>query len=523
MFEMSNTSTYLIIFGIMCYVAFVTIQGFGNFKKTSGSSEAFFSADRGISPVVLVFSTAVSVFSGLTIYGFPSSTYRDGIGFFSGTGSFIATLLIVVIGYRLWILGKEYGFTTPADFLRERYYSEGYGLFVAVLLVTFIVPYISLQVITIGDGITTTTNGMVPYVAAVFVASLLIGSHVISGGMKSVAWMDTFHLVLGAGAVAAVLFALRQIHFPNGGLTEAAKIVLDNPDTAAIMSHPGPRGVYTWKGTLNNALTGAIATVVWPHIFSRQYMAKSKDNFKVMAWCLPLVYTVVIGMLMIIGAVLAPAILGAGFENPDIIMPYLSTKYAPPIIAFISLLALFAFAVSTSESLLLSASSMASKDLYVHRKYEVKGMKVEDAKVVKISRIIVLVLMGAMMFIVLNKPAAITDYAYKLSSPFFAMTLPATLGGLFWRKGSKEGAIAGTVSGVVVVTLFTFFAKPPLGFSALLWGMFVNAVLYIAVSLVTKVPEEISRKYIDRINTIISSGQEIHDIVDSTVQKCKNA
>ena len=41
MFEMSNTSTYLIIFGIICYVAFVTIQGFGNFKKTSSSSEAF--------------------------------------------------------------------------------------------------------------------------------------------------------------------------------------------------------------------------------------------------------------------------------------------------------------------------------------------------------------------------------------------------------------------------------------------------------------------------------------------------
>ena len=67
MFEMSNTSIYLIIFGIICYVAFVTIQGFGNFKKTSGSSETFFSADRGISPVVLVFSTAVSVFSGLQI------------------------------------------------------------------------------------------------------------------------------------------------------------------------------------------------------------------------------------------------------------------------------------------------------------------------------------------------------------------------------------------------------------------------------------------------------------------------
>ena len=65
--------------------------------------------------------------------------------------------------------------------------------------------------------------------------------------------------------------------------------------------------------------------------------------------------------------------------------------------------------------------------------------------------------------------------------------------------------------------------KAPLGFSALLWGMFVNAVLYVGVSLITKVPEEISIKYIDRINTIISTGQEVHDIVDSTVKRTKNA
>ncbi len=520
-YDLSQMAKVLIVLGILAYVVFMTCQGMLNYKKTSKSSEAFFSADRGINPFVLVCSTAISVFSGLTFYGFPSSTYRNGIGFFSATGSFVAALMFVLIGYRLWLLGKEYGFTTPSDFLRSRYYSEGYGLFTAVLLVAFIIPYVALQLITIGDGIVTTTEGMVPYVGAVAIGTLCIGVHVLSGGMKSVAWMDTFHMILGLGALGLILVVLTKIHFPNGGLAEAAAIVQANPDTAPILGHPGPNGVFTWKGTLNNALTGAIATVVWPHIFARSYMAKSKQNFVVMSWALPLIYMVTIGILMIIGAVLAPAILGPNFANPDLIMPTLSTKYCPPIIAFISLLCLFAFAVSTSESLLLSASSMATKDLYIRQRFELRNREIDQAGVVRTSRIVVLVLMVGILYVVMLKPAYITDYAYRLSSPFFAMILPATVGGLFWRRGSKEGAFAGTIGGLIVVTLYTFVLPAPMGFSALLWGMAVNIVLYVGISMVTKVPEEISKKYIDRVNMVIATGRESNDVVDGVIAAAK--
>ena len=71
--------------------------------------------------------------------------------------------MFCVIGYRLWLLGKEYGFSTLVDFLRTRYYSEGYGIFVAILLISMIVPYVALQLITIGDGMNISTRGLMPY------------------------------------------------------------------------------------------------------------------------------------------------------------------------------------------------------------------------------------------------------------------------------------------------------------------------------------------------------------------------
>ncbi|WP_122641629.1 sodium:solute symporter family protein [Luxibacter massiliensis] len=507
--------------GILIYAVFIVWHGFRSFKSTSESSEKFFTADRGLNPFVLLCTTSISVFSALAFYGAPAGIYKDGIGFYSNTGGMVAGLMFVVLGYRLWLLGKEYGFTTPVDYLRSRYYSEGYGLLVSIVLVLFIIPYVAMQLIAIGDAVVVTTEGLVPYVIAVAIGTMVVSLHIVGGGMGSVAWMDTFHMCLGFGTLITLIVYLTMHYFPNGGFAEAVDIMRQN-GTFDILSTPGPNGAFDWKGIVGNALTGAIATVVWPHIFMRTFVASSKENFRQMSWAMPISYVLVYTPIVLIGAIIAPAILGPGFEQPDNIVAVLSTEYAPPFIAFVSLLCLFAFGVSTADSLLLSASAMASRDIYLHHVYELKGRTSDPKQVVKFGRIVLLVLMVITLVIVAIKPASITDYAYKLSSPFFAQILPATMAGLFWKKATKEGAIAGTVAGLVVAIIFTFFAAPPLGFSALIWALVANTVLLVIVSMFTKVPEEIITKYHTRIDSIIYSGAELSSLTDATIAAVNN-
>ena len=70
----------------------------------------------------------------------------------------------------------------------------------------------------------------------------------------------------------------------------------------------------------------------------------------------------------------------------------------------------------------------------------------------------------------------------------------------------------------MVVTLGTFFIKNlPLGLSALSWGLIINAVLYIVVSLCTKCPEEVVDKYITRVENYISAGNDVNAIVSNTI------
>ena len=55
--------------------------------------------------------------------------------------------------------------------------------------------------------------------------------------MKSVAWLDTFHTILGVCAVYIVVIYLVTKYFPNGGLVEAATAVASNPETAKTLEY----------------------------------------------------------------------------------------------------------------------------------------------------------------------------------------------------------------------------------------------------------------------------------------------
>lgn len=515
---MNTPWLWILVFG--AYIFVLLWDGIRRVFKNNNAEE-YYAAGRGVSNLALLATVAMSIFSGLSYYGYPSSIYKFGVGYLSGNGGYVTALMFCTIGYRLWIQGKEYGFKSPSEYLRNRYYSENYGFFVAALLFVFIIPYVATQVISIGTGIEVSTSGKISYLVAVAVGCIVIALHTLTGGMGSVAWMDTFHFFLGYGTLALVLYFVATTNF-EGGFFNAMKQAYEITKAgahSAVLSNPGPKGTFTVVGNINNALAGAIANLFWPHIFVRCFMAKGKKNFQVMAAALPIFYALCFFLLALVGAVLAPALLGPDIANTDTVMPLLSTQFAPEFVTLLSVLCLCAFAVSTTDSFLLVGGQLAAEDIFVHWKY-LKGEKVADKKSVRMGQIAILFLMFAMLFIVFTRPASICDNAYKLASPFFGMIMPATILGLYWPRASREGAWAGTISGLLVVVVFTFFAKAPLGISAFLWGLIINFVVLIGVSLCTKVPDEIVEKYITNVSNIITTGNSCYDIVDGAVARC---
>ena len=114
-------------------------------------------------------------------------------------------------------------------------------MFCAILMVAMIVPYVALQLITIGDGMNVSTKGFVPYFLAVLFACAIICFHVFGGGMKAVAWMDTFNFILGVGTLWVLVVVLVVRNF-DGGMVGVYEAIKNDPVSVANLGAPGATG-----------------------------------------------------------------------------------------------------------------------------------------------------------------------------------------------------------------------------------------------------------------------------------------
>ncbi|GFI61219.1 hypothetical protein IMSAG049_00376 [Clostridiales bacterium] len=101
------------------------------------------------------------------------------------------------------------------------------------------------------------------------------------------------------------------------------------------------------------------------------------------------------------------------------------------------------------------------------------------------------------------KPGLISDIL-ALANGGVAALAPAMIGGVYWKKGTKQAAVSSILIGEAVMLLTTFVVKSPLGFMAGFWGLVVALIVYIAVSLATR-PEEKTGEIIDEINDFFAA------------------
>ena len=67
------------------------------------------------------------------------------------------------------------------------------------------------------------------------------------------------------------------------------------------------------------------------------------------------------------------------------------------------------------------------------------------------------------------------------------MACPA-LAGLFWKKATKQGIIAGVFGGLLSNIIWKYVLGAPFGLSAVIPGLIMSALLIVVVSLITYNP-----------------------------------
>ena len=158
----------------------------------------------------------------------------------------------------------------------------------------------------------------------------------------------------------------------------------------------------------------------------------------------------------------------------------------PPGIAAIFLAAPMAAVMSTADSLLILATAAIVKDLwknYVVGDDPVKNEKY-DKNVKLVSTILTMLLGVVVMVLTINPP----DIIFMLNMFAFG-GLECTffwplVGGLFWKKGTKQAAVCSSVGAIATYIFSTYFIKIA-GINAVVWGLMVGAVLYFGIGFVT--------------------------------------
>lgn len=172
-----------------------------------------------------------------------------------------------------------------------------------------------------------------------------------------------------------------------------------------------------------------------------------------------------------------------------------------------------AAAMSTADGLLLAIANALSHDLY----YKIIDPKADTRHRLIVARVLLIVIGGAGALVASLKLTGILGavawaFNFANSGLFFPLVL-----GVWWKRANKAGAIAGIVGGLAAGTAYLVYVQtggePWLGLDGLRFGvvgMAVSCVLMVAVSLMTKEPDEETKRMVDEIrvprgNTVLGA------------------
>lgn len=174
----------------------------------------------------------------------------------------------------------------------------------------------------------------------------------------------------------------------------------------------------------------------------------------------------------------------SGAENVFIV---LSRHLLPPLLAGLVMAGILAATISSSDSYLLIAASAVSLNIF-------KGILKKDAsdkQVMTMSRIILLLIAVAGVVIAMDENSVIFTIVSFAWAGFGAVFGPIMLFSLFWKRTTQAGAVAGMVTGGVVVFLWKLVLKPlggVFGIYELFPAFVLSCLVILVVSLLTPVP-----------------------------------
>jgi SSS family solute:Na+ symporter/sodium/pantothenate symporter len=206
-----------------------------------------------------------------------------------------------------------------------------------------------------------------------------------------------------------------------------------------------------------------------------------------MAW-MPFVTTGVVFLIGIIGIQAFPGLDKMGSEK---LVGMLANAIAgsSPLMYWLMVLlfaGVVAAIISTADSVLLTFSSMISKDIY--GRFINPGAS--EQRKLYVGKLTGVFAVFVLLFIAWNPPGTLYEI-FVLKFEVLIQVAPAFIIGLYWKRMAKGPVLIGMLAGALTAAVLTFTGnKALLGIYSGIWGLLVNLTIAVAGSLFISTAED---------------------------------
>ena len=498
-------------------------------------------AGRSIIASPYVYSLSLAVYAtAWTFYGSVGRAASDGVGFlpiYIGPTLMIALWWVVL--RKILRISKQNRITSLADFIASRYGKSALiGGLVTVIAVIGILPYISLQLKAVSSSFTILVQypeiimpAKVDAVAirqdtALWVA-LILAAFTIAFGTRHLDAAEHHQ-----GMVAAIAFEslVKLLAFLAVGVFVTFGIYDGFGDLfGRVASEPKLHAMLTPL----EGVAGGYANWVWLTILSmmaimflpRQFQVAVIENvdekhINKAIWLFPL-------YMLAINVFVLPIAFGGLLRFPDGSVDADTFVLTLPMAEKRELLALLVFigGLSAATGMVIvetiALSTMVCNDLVMPVLLRLRRLRLNERRDltglllgIRRGAIVLILLLGYLYFKLAGEAYALVSIGL-ISFAAVAQFAPAILGGIFWKGGTRAGALSGLLAGFAVwlYTLFlpalarsgwlpmAFLDQGPFGIEllkplqlfglagldqishAMIWSMIANVGAYVIVSL----------------------------------------
>ncbi len=485
---------------MLIYMLAVVAIGLAFAKRANKNAESYFLGGRSLGPWVAAFSAEASDMSGWLLMGLPGLAYWTGLADAGWTaiGLFVGTYFNwLIVSKRLRRYSVQVDAITIPGFFSKRFHEK--KQFILIIASLFIIVFFTVyagQCLASCGKLFVNLFGL-EYHEMMIIAAIFVLLYTFLGGFLAESASDFMQAVVMIVALVAILV----LAVVNAGGWSAVIENAKNYDgflSLFTKATPSTDEANVFGDGVGMSFLSICSSLAWgfgyfgmPQVLLRFMGIRSEGELTRSRRVACIWLFIAMSAAVLIGIVgrSVPGLSYLSNADAESIFIDTATAFLPPILAGFACAGILAASISSSDSYLLISTSALAENIY----HGVFKKNASDKHIMWVSRIAMTVITVIAMIIAWDSNSTIFGITSFAWAGFGATFGPLMLFSLFWKRTSYAGAIAGMLSGGIMVFFWELVINPLGG----IWGIYsllpafiVSCIVIVVVSLCTPKPSE---------------------------------